>query len=51
MAELIPVSVVIADRTYRLRVTATDEEILRGTVKLINEKILEYKAQLAGKDM
>lgn len=51
MSNLIPVSVVIADRTYRLRVTAADEEILRGTVKLINEKILEYKTQLAGKDM
>ena len=51
MAELIPVSVVIADRTYRLKVTATDEEVLRSTVKLINDKILEYKVQLAGKDM
>ncbi len=51
MAELLPVNIVIADRTYRLKVEVTDEEILRSTVKLINEKIIEYKTQLAGKDM
>ncbi|MFY7965604.1 MAG: cell division protein ZapA [Chitinophagaceae bacterium] len=51
MAELLPVNIVIADRTYRLRVTTTDEEVLRRTVKLINDKIVEYKTQLAGKDM
>lgn len=51
MAELLPVNIVIADRTYRLRVQPNDEEILRRTVKLINDKIVEYKTQLAGKDM
>jgi cell division protein ZapA (FtsZ GTPase activity inhibitor) len=51
MAELLPVSILIADRTYRLRVSPSDEEILRRTVKLINDKIVEYKTQLAGKDM
>jgi cell division protein ZapA len=51
MAELLPVNIVIADRTYRLRVLPNDEEILRRTVKLINDKIVEYKTQLAGKDM
>jgi cell division protein ZapA len=51
MAELLPVSVLIADRTYRLRVSASDEEVLRKTVKLINDKIVEYKTHLAGKDM
>ena len=51
MAELLPVNILIADRTYRLRVSPSDEEILRKTVKLINDKIIEYKTQLAGKDM
>lgn len=51
MAELLPVNILIADRTYRLKVAAKDEEILRRTVKLINDKIIEYKTQLAGKDM
>ena len=48
---LIPVNIPIADRTYRLKVQANDEEVLRKTVKIINEKIVEYKTQFAGKDM
>ena len=49
--KLIPVSVTIADRSYRVRVDVTEEENLRKTAKLINEKILEFKTTLAGKDM
>src|SRR4051812_41789694 len=51
MEQLIPVTVVIADRNYRLRVNPRDEEVLRKTVKLINEKVIEFKTQFAGKDM
>ena len=51
MAELIPVNVVIADRSYRLRIEPADEEMVRKTVKLINDKILEFKTNFAGKDM
>jgi cell division protein ZapA (FtsZ GTPase activity inhibitor) len=51
MNELIPVTVLIADRTYRLKIHPKDEEMLRKTVKTINEKIVEYKTQFAGKDM
>ena len=51
MSELIPVTILIADRTYRLKILPKDEEILRKTVKTINEKIIEYKTQFAGKDM
>ena len=51
MDELIPVNVIIADRSYRLRVHPKDEEVLRKTVKTINEKIIEFKTQFAGKDM
>lgn len=51
MSELIPVNVVIGDRSYRLRVHPNDEEVLRKTVKTISEKIIEYKTQFAGKDM
>jgi cell division protein ZapA (FtsZ GTPase activity inhibitor) len=51
MSELIPVTVLIGDRTYRLKVDPKDEEVLRKTVKTINEKIIEYKTQFAGKDM
>jgi len=51
MDNLIPVNVLIADRNYRLRIKPDDEEKLRKTVKLINEKIIEYKTNFAGKDM
>src|SRR5947207_11175698 len=51
MSELIPVTILIADRTYRLRILPKDEEVLRKTVKTISEKIIEYKTQFAGKDM
>lgn len=51
MAELIPISVVIADRTYRLKIEAGDEEVVRKTVKLLNDKIFDFKSNFAGKDM
>ena len=51
MNELIPVNIIIADRSYRLRVHPKDEEVLRKTVKTISEKIVEFRTQFAGKDM
>src|SRR3989337_36871 len=51
MDELIPINVLIGDRTYRIRISPTDEEVVRKTLKLINDKILEFKTQFAGKDM
>ena len=51
MSELIPVTIVIGDRTYRLRIHPKDEEVLRKTVKTISEKLIEFKTQFAGKDM
>ena len=49
--ELIPLNLVIVDRTYRVRVQPKDEEVVRKTVKTINDKMLEFKTQFAGKDM
>ena len=51
MSELIPVNIVIGDRTYRIRTNPNDEEIIRKTVNMINDKIIEFKTQFAGKDM
>ena len=51
MPELIPVNIVIADRTYRIKTQPEDEEVIRKTVKLINDKIIEFKTQFSGKDM
>lgn len=51
MDALIPVTILIGDRTYRLKIDAEDEERVRKSVKLINEKIAEFKNNFAGKDM
>lgn len=51
MAELIPVNIVIGDRTYRIKTNPADEETIRRTLKTINDKIIEFKTQFAGKDM
>lgn len=49
--ELIPINIVIGDRTYRLRTSPEEEGVIRSSVKTINDKIVEYKTQFAGKDM
>lgn len=51
MAELIPINIVIGDRTYRIKTTPSDEEAIRRTLKTINDKIVEFKTQFSGKDM
>lgn len=51
MAQLIPVNIVIGDRTYRIKTSPADEETIRRTLKTINDKIIEFKTQFAGKDM
>ena len=51
MDQLIAASIVIADRSYRIKLNPKDEEVVRRTVKVINDKIIEYKTQFAGKDM
>ncbi len=51
MQELIPINIVIGDRTYRIKTSAADEEAVRRTLKTINDKIIEFKTQFAGKDM
>ena len=51
MEQLIPANILIGDRNYRLKVKPEDEEKLRKTVKIINEKVIEFKTNFAGKDM
>jgi len=48
--ELIPTNLLIGDRTYRVRIHPKDEEVVRKTVKTIQDKLIEYKTQFAGKD-
>jgi hypothetical protein len=51
MSDLIPINILIGDRTYRIKTNAQDEEIIRRTLKTINDKIIEFKTNFAGKDM
>lgn len=51
MDQLIAATIVIADRSYRIKLHPDDEETVRRTVKIINDKIIEYKTEFAGKDM
>lgn len=49
--ELIPLNILIADRTYRIKINPKDEEVIRKTSKTINDKLVEFKTAFAGKDM
>ena len=49
--QLIPLNILIGDRTYRIKSLPQDEETIRKTLKTINDKIVEFKTQFAGKDM
>jgi len=51
MQELMPINIIVADRSYRIKITPEDEEDVRGRLKTINEKVVEFKTQFAGKDM
>lgn len=51
MSELIAISAVMGDRNYRIKIKPEDEEVVRKTLKTINDKLLEFKTQYAGKDM
>ncbi len=49
--QLIPLNILIGDRTYRIKSLAKDEQHIRQTLKVINDKIIAFKTQFAGKDM
>ena len=51
MSALIPINIIIGDRSYRIKTSPEDEEQVRRTIKTINDKILEFKTQYAGKDI
>jgi hypothetical protein len=51
MQDLMTINVVIGDRTYRIKIEPPDEEVVRRTLRTINDKIIEYKTQFAGRDM
>jgi len=51
MEELIPVNILVGDRNYRLKIKPNEEETLRKTMKIINNKLIDFKTNFAGKDM
>jgi len=51
MNELIAISAIIGDRSYRIKIEPADEEVVRRRIKTVNDKIVEFKSQFAGKDM
>ena len=48
---LIPLNIVIGDRNYRIKILGKDEGVIRSTLKIINDKIIDFRTQFAGKDM
>lgn len=48
---LIPANINIADRIYRVQMSPEDEQIVRQSVRIINDKIVEFKTKIPGKDM
>lgn len=50
-SNLIPLNITIGDRNYRIKILPADEEAVRKTLKTINDRIIEFRGQFAGKDM
>lgn len=51
MEQMIPVNILVGDRTYRVLVEPADEERIRRLAKAVNDQILDFKSRFAGKDM
>jgi cell division protein ZapA (FtsZ GTPase activity inhibitor) len=47
---LVPVNVIIAGRSYRIRINPSDESFVRKAVKRANDQIGELRRTYAGKD-
>jgi cell division protein ZapA (FtsZ GTPase activity inhibitor) len=50
MDDLITINLLIADRSYRVKVPKEEEGKVRSICHAVNDKIIEYKATLATKD-
>ena len=49
--ELIPIAAQVGDRAYRIKVESKNQELVLRTLQQINQKLLEFKTNYAGKDM
>lgn len=48
--ELISINVWLAGRSYRIRIKASEEEVVRKAIKLADEKVMDLRNHYAGKD-
>lgn len=48
--ELLPVNVMLAGRSYRIRIRPEDEASVRRSVKVADDKVKELRRHYAGKD-
>ena len=48
--ELININLLIAGRSYPLKIRPDEEEVVRRAAKRLNEKVLEFQQQYAAKD-
>jgi hypothetical protein len=51
MQNLISISLPVGDRSYRLKIKAEDEEMVRKMAKKMNDQLNQFKSQYPGKDM
>jgi cell division protein ZapA len=51
MQNFIPINIVLAGRTYRLKIKTEDEEKVRAMAKKLNDQLTVFKTEYAGKDM
>jgi cell division protein ZapA len=51
MSNTIAINLILGDRTYRIKIENTDEEKVRDRAKKLNDQLIQFKKQYAGKDM
>ena len=51
MSNTIAINLILGDRTYRIKIENTDEEKIREKAKKLNDQLIQFKKQYAGKDM
>jgi cell division protein ZapA len=51
MSNTIAINLILGDRTYRIKIENTEEEKVREKAKKLNDQLIQFKKQYAGKDM
>jgi hypothetical protein len=51
MSNNLPINLILGDRTYRIKIERNDEEKVRDKAKKLNDQLIQFKKQYAGKDM